>query len=35
MVDARPLTIGSDGWVRSSAWTDDFSSMHNTIAFSG
>src|SRR6478735_3946981 len=35
MVAARPLVIGSDGWVRSSACTDDFSSMHSTIAFSG
>jgi len=29
------LDHGSDGWLRSSAWTEDFSSMHNTIAFSG
>jgi hypothetical protein len=29
------LTIGSDAWVRSSACTEDFSSAHNTIAFSG
>src|SRR5512144_1334397 len=35
MVPARPLTIGSEGWVRSSACTEDFSSMHSTIAFSG
>ena len=28
-------TIGSDAWVRSRAWIEDFSSMHNTIAFSG
>src|ERR1700745_1469476 len=27
--------MGSDGWVRSSACTEDFSSMHSTIAFSG
>ena len=32
---ARPFFIGSDGWVRSSAWTEDFSSMHSTIACSG
>ena len=31
----RPLTIGSDAWVRSSACTEDFSSAHKTIAFSG
>jgi hypothetical protein len=27
--------IGSDGWVRSSAWIWDFSSIASTIAFSG
>ena len=32
---ARPFFIGSDGWVRSSAWIWLFSSMHNTTAFSG
>ena len=30
-----PGFIGSDGWVRSSACTEDFSSTHSTIAFSG
>ena len=30
--DPRPLTIGSDAWVRSSACTEDFSSAHKTIA---
>lgn len=32
---ARPGLIGSDGWVRSTAWIWLFSSMHSTIAFSG
>src|SRR6185437_5616247 len=31
----RPFVIGSDACVRSSACTEDFSSAHNTIAFSG
>src|SRR6516225_8802986 len=35
MVPARPFFIGSDGWVRSSACTWDFSSMHSTTADSG
>src|SRR4029079_11817709 len=35
IVSPRPLTIGSDACVRSSACTEDFSSAHNTIAFSG
>src|SRR6476619_4403754 len=35
MVPARPGVIGSDAWVRSRAWIWLFSSMHNTIAFSG
>jgi hypothetical protein len=29
------LVIGSEGWVRSSACTEDFSSKHSTIALSG
>src|SRR6476646_3840928 len=35
MVPARPGVLGSDAWVRSRAWIWLFSSMHNTIAFSG
>jgi len=35
MVPARPGTIGSDGWVRSRAWTWVFSSNANTAAASG
>src|SRR4051794_28292037 len=35
MVAARPGTRGSDAWVRSRAWMEDFSSMHSTIALSG
>src|SRR5271156_2015875 len=35
IVSPRPLTIGGDACVRSSACTEDFSSAHNTIAFSG
>src|SRR6266446_5367899 len=35
MVPARPFFIGSDGWVRSSAWIWDFSSTHSTTALSG
>src|SRR5664280_2098167 len=31
----RPGCIGSIFWVRSNAWMWDFSSTHNTIAFSG
>src|SRR5664280_2172175 len=30
-----PVGIGSDGWVRSGACADDFSSGHNSIALSG
>ena len=35
MVPARPFFNGNDGWVRSSAWIWDFSSMHSTTARSG
>jgi hypothetical protein len=31
----RPLTVGNDACVRSNACTEDVSSAHNTIAFSG
>src|SRR5512146_2025620 len=35
MVPARPFFMGSDGWVRSNAYTWLFSSRHSTTAFSG
>ena len=35
IVPALPGFIGSEGWVRSSAWIWLFSSMHKTTAFSG
>jgi hypothetical protein len=35
MVPALPGLSGSDGWVRSNAWTWVFSSKLNTTAFSG
>src|SRR5262249_24914230 len=35
IVPARPFFIGSEGWVRSRAWTCDFSSTHNTTDWSG
>src|SRR5450759_2406987 len=35
MVPARPFFIGSEGCVRSSACTEDFSSMQSTTACSG
>src|ERR1700739_3150021 len=35
IVSPRPFVIGSDARVRSSGCTEDFSSAHSTIAFSG
>ena len=35
MVPARPGFSGSPGWVRSSAWTCDFSSSERTMAWRG
>ena len=35
MVPVRPFFTGSRGWVRSSAWTCDFSSIDSTTARAG
>ena len=35
MVPARPFFIGRPGWVRSSAWICDFSSIDSTTAWAG
>ena len=35
IVPSWPVFMGNEGWVRSKAWTEVFSSMHSTTAFSG